>query len=180
MKIWLDRILAALRWAGEKLVAFAKVAFAKIQVIFNTVYDPPPRTIRFWFWSAFGLVACVWITFAFVNSWFYKPAVQALAEFSYVLSGDDGDVALPEMEDLPPVAAVAVPEVSAQEVVCLDASDTPQCLPSEEKTEGKELTSIPEKEVTPPPVAKPATPIRKSRKVRKVSKHQPYQTYWGF
>src|SRR5690606_20864368 len=77
MKIWLDRILAALRWAGEKLVAFAKVAFAKIQVIFNTVYDPPPRTIRFWFWSAFGLVACVWITFAFVNSWFYKPAVQA-------------------------------------------------------------------------------------------------------
>lgn len=182
MKIWLDRILAALRWAGEKLVACAKVAFEKLQIIFNTIYDPPPKTIRFWFWSVAVIVLVSWITFAFVNSWFYKPAVQALTDFTYVLGGDDGDVDLPMMEALPPLPVED--EIVAQEarVICLDASDTPQCVPGREETEGMELSSVPEREVNPSPKPKKAiayTP-RKKAKAYKIRKHQPYQTYWGF
>lgn len=170
MKIWFERILAGLRWAGEKLRA-----------LFDTVYDPPPRTIRFWFWGFAAVAAACWITFAFVNSWYYRPTAQYFAEFSHTWLGDDGDVVLPEHEE--PVPAVALPaiEVPSVDVVCHDMSDTPHCEPV------KELTPEVKNEVSdiPPPVAKlvvakRAPTVRKFRNVRRVTKRVKYQTYWGF
>lgn len=184
MKIWFDRILAGLRWAGEKLVAFVKFALAKLKVVFDTVYDPPPRTIRFWFWSFAAVAAVCWITFAFVNSWYYRPTAQYFAEFSHTWLGDDGDVVLPEHEE--PVPAVALPaiEVPTVDVVCHDMSDTPQCepvqKPSEKSTEGTQIEA--EANSIPPPAAK--SPVgykaKKSPTGYKRRKHQPYVTYWGY
>jgi hypothetical protein len=175
MKLWLERALAVIRWGWEKLVAFAKVVWSVLRATFDTVYDPPPKTIRFWFWSFTALVAVVWLTFAFTNSWFYRPTVEFFATL-----GDDGDVFLPDhMEPLPSVATPAVP-VPSVEVACHDMSDTPQCepvLPPESGSGGKvEVSDI------PPPVAKPPVgyKAKKSPAGYKRRKHQPYQTYWGF
>jgi hypothetical protein len=176
MKIWIERALAALRWGWEKLVAFGKVAFAKLQVIFNTVYDPPPKTIRFWFWSWAALMFVAWLTFAFTNSWFYKPTVAYFSSFV----GEDVSYVLPEPTPLPSVATPAV-EVPSVEVVCHDMSDTPQCepvqLPSEKSTEGTQIEE--EANSIPAPVAKPKLTSKARKKVNR-RKHQPYVTYWGF
>lgn len=164
MKIWIERALAALRWVGEKLAAFGKAVLAKLTVVFNTVYDPPPKTIRFWFWSWAALVFVVWLGFAFTNSWFYRPTAQYFTSIF-----EDGDVFIPDhIEPLPSVPTPTI-EVPSVEVVCHDMSDTPHCEPV--KVEVSEI---------PPPVAKPKATIRKSRIVRRVAKRTPYQTYWGF
>jgi hypothetical protein len=173
MKALLEKALAALRWGWEKLVAFGKVAFAKLQMIFNTVYDPPPKTIRFWFWSWAALMLVAWLTFAFTNSWFYKPTVEFFATL-----GDDGDVFIPDhIEPLPSVATPAI-EVPSVEVVCHDMSDTPHCepvLPPMAENGG----NVVEQEALPPPVAKPKNAVVKKRLTTR-RKHQPYVTYWGF
>jgi hypothetical protein len=156
-----EAALAAFRWAREMLRA-----------LFDTVYDPPPRTIRFWFWSFAAVAAVCWITFAFVNSWYYRPTAQYFAEFSHTWLGDDGDVVLPEHEEPLPTVALPAIEVPSAAVVCHDMSDTPHCEPVKvAEPEKVEVSDI------PPPVAKPKATHRKSRRVRT---HQPYQTYWGF
>jgi hypothetical protein len=167
MKIWFERILAGLRWAGEKLVAFVKFALAKLKVVFDTLYDPPPRTIRFFFWSVMAGVVVVWCFFAFTNSWFYKPTV---AYFTTMF--EDGDVVLPEHVEPKPLPEVVtrLPSLPSVEVVCHDMSDTPQC--EEVKPEVTEVIPVPIVK------AKPEPTIRKYRKVRR--KPKPYQTYWGF
>jgi hypothetical protein len=173
MKALLEKALAGLRWGWEKLVAFGKTALAKLTVIFNTVYDPPPRTIRFWFWSWAALMLVAWLTFAFVNSWFYRPTVEFFATL-----GDDGDVFIPDhIEPLPSVPTPAAP-VPSVEVVCHDMSDTPQCEPVNELTPEvkKEVSEIP-----PPAVKSPVGyKAKKSPAGYKRRKHQPYVTYWGF
>jgi len=173
MKIWIERALAGVRWVWEKLVVFAKWTLAKLTAVFNTVYDPPPKTIRFWFWSWTAMVVVVWVSFAFVNSWFYKPTAQYFTSIF-----EDGDVFIPDhIEPLPSVATPAI-EVPSVEVVCHDMSDTPQCEPV------KDLTPEVKKEVSeiPPPVAK--SPVgykaKKSPTGYKRRKHQSYVTYWGF
>lgn len=168
MKIWFERILAGLRWAGEKLVAFVKFALAKLKVVFDTVYDPPPRTIRFFFWSFVGIIACTWLAFAFVNSWFYKPTV---AYFTTMF--EDGDVVLPEHIEPLPEVVTRLPSVPSVEVVCHDMSDTPQC--EEVKSEVTEVIPAP---IVEAPVVKPKLSYKKKRYVSR--KSQPYQTYWGF
>lgn len=170
MKIWFERILAGLRWAGEKLVALVKVVLAKLKVVFDTVYDPPPRTIRFFFWSFVGIVACTWLTFAFVNSWFYKPTVAYLTTMF-----EDGDVVLPEHVESQPLPEVVtrLPSLPPVEVVCHDMSDTPQCEPVK-----PEVTEVIPAPIVGAPVAKPKSTVLYKRK--KKSKPQPYQTYWGF
>jgi hypothetical protein len=165
---WLkDAVLAAFRWAREMLRA-----------LFDTVYDPPPRTIRFWFWSFAAVAAVCWITFAFVNSWYYRPTAQYFAEFSHTWLGDDGDVVLPEHEEPLPTVALPAIEVPIPAVVCHDASDTPHC---ETVAEAGIPVSEQVQEVTPP-VAKPPVgyKAKKSPTGYKRRKHQPYQTYWGF
>lgn len=184
MKLWFERALAVVRWGWEKLVALAKVAFAKLQVAFNTIYDPPPKTIRFWFWSFAAVLFACWLTFAFVNSWFYKPTVQALTEFRYAIGGDDLDVVLPEIEPLPPVPTPAA-SVSSVEVVCHDMSDTPHCETvyetSEKRSQG---TQIEEVVNLPPTVAKPPVGYKAKKSPtgykRRKAKPVPYVTYWGF
>ena len=173
MKIWFERALAAIAWVGKKLAAFGKFALAKLQVVFNTIYDPPPKTIRFWFWSFAAVMLACWVVFAFTNSWFYRPTIQALSEFRYAL-GDDLDVVLPEVEPLPPVPTPAA-SVTPVEVVCHDMSDTPHCEPVPVETEASAVSV----EEIPPPVAKPKSTIKKSLKVRH-KKREPYVTYWGF
>lgn len=174
---WLkDATLAGLRWGRETLVPLAKTALAKLRILFDTVYDPPPKTIRFYFWSALALIACVWLTFAFTNSWFYKPTVQALAEFSYALSGDDGDVVLPEMEPLPPVPTPAeVVTTLPPAMICHDMSDTPHCepvLPPEAETEGNELSTITEKEVNAEESEKQAIAYKPQKKAKAYKKRR--------
>jgi hypothetical protein len=175
MKALLEKALAALRWVWDRLAPALRWVVDRAKVVGNTVYDPPPRTIRFWFWSFAALIACVWVTFAFTNSWFYKPTVEFFATL-----GDDGDVFIPDhIEPLPPVAtpAVTVPSV---EVVCHDMSDTPHCepvkLPSEKSTEGTQIDA--NANSIPPAIAKPKLTYRKKKKVNR--KYQPYVTYWGF
>ena len=174
MKLWLERALAVIRWGWEKLVAFAKVVWSVLRATFDTVYDPPPKTIRFWFWSFTALVAVVWLTFAFTNSWFYRPTVEFFATL-----GDDGDVFLPDhMEPLPSVATPAVP-VPSVEVVCHDMSDTPHCEPASSKLDkSAETAPIVENAIQTPPVAKAKAVVKKRLTTRR--KHQPYVTYWGF
>lgn len=177
MKSLLEKALAALRWGWEKLLPLAKAAWTKLRDLFDTVYDPPPKTIRFWFWSFAIIVLVCWLTFAFVNSWFYKPTVQALAEFSYILSGDDGDVDLPAIEPLQPAAAPAV-ELPAVEVVCQDMSDTPKCETVVPQSRDKaDVAPLKQQEVATPKDDKP----KAKRYIRRAkNKHKPYQTYWGF
>lgn len=175
MKAWFDTALAWLAWGWEKLVALAKTAWGYLRVAFDTVYDPPPRTIRFFFWSFLGVVACVWLTFAFVNSWFYKPTVKYLASFSW--GTDDLDVVLPEhVAVLPPVAPAA--PILQPVKVCEDMSDTPRCVPAKLESEGT-LTYLPEKEVIPLPVAKPKLDTKKKIRIYR-REHKPYETVWGF
>lgn len=171
MKIWLERILAGLRWAGEKLVAFLKFALAKLKVVFDTVYDPPPRTIRFFFWSFVGIIACTWLTFAFVNSLFYKPTV---AYFTTMF--EDGDVVLPEDVEPQPLPEVVtrLPSLPPVEVVCHDMSDTPQC--EEVKPE---VTEVIPATIVEAPVVKPKLYTVSKKRVQR-RKPKPYQTYWGF
>lgn len=176
MKALLEKALAALRWGWERLVPLAKAAWGKLRALFDTIYDPPPKTIRFWFWSWAALMFVAWLTFAFTNSWFYKPTVAYFSSFV----GEDVSYVLPEPTPLPsvPTPAVTVPSV---EVVCHDMSDTPQCepvqLPSEKSTEGTQIAT--ETNSIPPPVAKPKLTSKARKKVNR-RKHQPYQTYWGF
>jgi hypothetical protein len=167
---WLkDATLAGLRWGRETLVPLAKTALAKLRILFDTVYDPPPKTIRFYFWSALALIACVWLTFAFTNSWFYKPTVQALAEFSYALSGDDGDVVLPELEPLPPVPtpAAAIETLPSVEVVCHDMSDTPHCEPVYESPEKHSMGTQTEAQANPAEKAIAYKPQKKAKAYKK-------------
>jgi hypothetical protein len=179
MKIWIERALAALRWVWDRLAPALRWVVDRAKVVGNTVYDPPPKTIRFWFWSWAALMLVAWLTFAFTNSWFYRPTVEFFATL-----GDDGDVFIPDhIEPLPPVAtpAVTVPSV---EVVCHDMSDTPHCepvqVPSEKSTEGTQIKA--DVNSIPPPVAKSREgyKTKKSPVGYKRRKHQPYQTYWGF
>ncbi len=159
-----EAALAVFRWIRETLRA-----------LFDTVYDPPARTIRFWFWSFAAVAAVCWITFAFVNSWYYRPTAQYFADFSHTWLGDDGDVVLPEHEEPVPVGALPAIEVPTVDVVCHDMSDTPHCEPVGERMGNS--PSIPQSVEIPPPVAKPKATHYKLKRVRK---HQPYVTYWGF
>jgi hypothetical protein len=169
MKALLEKALAGVRWVWERFVPLAKAGWEKLRALFDTIYDPPPKTIRFWFWSWAALMFVAWLTFAFTNSWFYKPTVAYFSSFV----GEDVSYVLPEPTPLPsvPTPAVTVPSV---EVVCHDMSDTPQCEPVQELTPEvkKEVSDI------PPPVAKPKATGKKRLQVRR--KHQPYVTYWGF
>ena len=169
MKIWFERILAAFRWAGEKLRA-----------LFDTVYDPPPRTIRFWFWGFAAVAAACWITFAFVNSWYYRPTAQYFAEFSHTWLGDDGDVVLPEHEEPLPTVALPAIEVPSAAVVCHNMSDTPHYEPVQESAENYTSGTQIETEANPIPlpIAKPKKATH--YKLKRVRKRQPYHTYWGF
>jgi hypothetical protein len=175
MKIWIERALAALRWVWGKFVPFAKATWTKLTAWFDTIYDPPPRTIRFWFWSWAALMLVAWLTFAFTNSWFYRPTVEFFATL-----GEDGDVFIPDhLDPLPPVATPAE-TVPAVEVVCHDMSDTPHCepvhVPSEKSTEGTQIEA--NAASIPPAIAKPKLTYQKKKKVNR--KHEPYVTYWGF
>jgi len=175
MKIWIERALAALRWVWDRVAPALHWTLDRIRAIFNTVYDPPPKTIRFWFWSWAALMLVAWLTFAFTNSWFYRPTVEFFATL-----GDDGDVFIPDhIEPLPsvPTPAASLPSV---EVVCQDMSDTPHCEPVYESAEKRSQGTQTEAEVNsiPPPVAKPKATRKKRLQVRR--KHQPYVTYWGF
>lgn len=162
MKIWIERALAALRWGWDHIRHVSRLIGSKLVEIGNTIYDPPPVAYKRLFFTGLAIFVAGGLTFAFANSWFYRPTVEFFATL-----GDDGDVFIPDhIEPLPSVAtpAVTVPSV---EVVCHDMSDTPQCEPV------KDLTP----EVIPPPVAKPkATHYR----LKRVRKHQPYVTYWGY
>lgn len=161
MKIWFERFLAVLRWGWDHFINVSKVIWSKLHAWFSVTVDPPARTRRFYFLCALAVFAMGWISYAFVNSWFYKPTIQALAEFSYVISGDDGDVPLPEIEPLPDVAVAALPHpVKVEEIRCLDMSDTPQCEPVE-------LDPVVVEPEAEPPVVKPKATHRKSRVVRR-------------
>jgi hypothetical protein len=173
MKIWIERALAGVRWVWERFVPLAKAGWEKLRALFDTIYDPPPKTIRFWFWSWAALMFVAWLTFAFTNSWFYKPTVAYFSSFV----GEDVSYVLPEPTPLPSVATPAV-ELPSVEVVCHDMSDTPQCEPVEELTPEvkKEVSEIP-----PPAVKSPVGyKAKKSPAGYKRRKHQPYVTYWGF
>lgn len=164
---WLKEVALPILGRGwDAVVAFGKAAFEKLTILFNTIYDPPPKTIRFWFWSFTAIAVTCWLTFAFVNSWFYRPTVEFFATL-----GDDGDVFLPDhIEPLPPVPSV--------EVVCHDMSDTPHCEPASSKLDkSAETAPIVENAIQTPPVAKTKPTHYRLKRVRK---HQPYQTYWGF
>jgi hypothetical protein len=170
------KALAALRWGWERLVSALAAVWAKLVEIGNTVYDPSPRTIKTFFFAALGIFAVCWATFAFVNSWFYKPTVQYFASFSW---SDDGDVELSErVEVLPSVPTPATP-VPSPAVVCQETSDTPHCepvhVPSEKNTDGRQIEA--KANSMPPPVAKPTLTRNKMKRVRK---RQPFETYWGF
>lgn len=174
--------LAWLRWAWDHFTYVLKMVWAKLGTLFDTVIDPPARTIRFYFWSVFAAVVCLWITFAFVNSWFYKPTVEFVKaiEIPSVLTGDDGDVDIVRLQPpapLPPVAQDE-PEVAEEEMICLDASDTPHCVPKSEleKKEEPVVEELPEIVVEQ---VKPEPTFRKNRKVR-VRKVKPFKTYWGY
>jgi hypothetical protein len=155
---WLKRVtLAAFRWAGEKLRA-----------LFDTVYDPPPRTIRFFFWSFIVILALSWGTFAFVNSWFYQPAVSFMTTL-----GDDGDVLLPEDHTtFLPEVVTPLPEIKPT-LVCEDMSDTPHCVPVYESAEKRTVATQTEASVNQPAVAKPKLQKKAKRKVRKVNTVSP-------
>jgi len=154
MKIWFERALAALRWGWGKLVWLAGV----LKVWGNGLYDPPPRARKWFFLIALAIFASGWLTFAFVNSWFYKPM---LALFQSI---DEGDVAIPETPStfLPEVVQ-PLPEIKPT-VVCEDMSDTPHCVPAGAKVAAETV------EVLPPPVAKPAAPKLHKKAKRKVRK----------
>jgi hypothetical protein len=160
MTSWKETALAALRWVWEAFVSGAKWIGSKIVALGNTIYDPPPVAYRRLFWIALAIFLAGGATFAFVRSWYYQPVMA-------FLTGDDGDVELPKLEPLPPVPtpATALPSV---EVVCLDMSDTPHCVPVKVKPEPVVVT------VLPPPKPKPVK--RKKKRVRPV-KHEPY---WPF
>jgi hypothetical protein len=172
MKALLEKALAALRWGWDRIVPALSWVANRVTAAFNTVYDPPPKTIRFWFWSWAAMVAVVWVAFAFTNSWFYKPTAQYFTSLF-----EDGDVFIPDIHEPKPLAPVAdvVTELPSVEVVCHDMSDTPQCEPagSNVSAGSVEVTEI------PPPVAKPKLTSKARKKVNR-RKHQPYQTYWGF
>jgi hypothetical protein len=173
MKIWIERALAGVRWVWERFVPLAKAGWEKLRALFDTIYDPPPKTIRFWFWSWAALMFVAWLTFAFTNSWFYKPTVAYFSSFV----GEDVSYVLPEPTPLPSVATPAV-ELPSVEVVCHDMSDTPHCetaLPPMAENGG----NVVEQEALPPPVAKPKNAVVKKRLTTR-RKHQPYVTYWGF
>lgn len=181
MKIWIDRFLAGLRWGWGHFAHVCKMIFAKLRVWLSVIVDPPARTRLFYLLVGAALISLGWTSYAFVNSWLYKPTIQALAEFSYVLSGDDGDVALPEMEPVSPVAVTSLPPVEVTEVVCHDMSDTPQCEPVQENAEKRSQGIQNDAEVNQPPAKKAiAYKPRKKAKAYKIRKHQPFETYWGF
>lgn len=174
MKIWFERILAGLRWAGEKLVAFVKWMWAKIAALGNTIYDPPPVAYKRLFFTALVIFLAGGVTFSFTRSWFYKPTV---AYFTTMF--EDGDVVLPEHVEPQPLPEVVtrLPSVPPVEVVCHDMSDTPQCEPVK-----PEVTEVIPAPIVEAPVVKKASNVQKMHiaKRRKVRKPQPYQTYWGF
>lgn len=167
-----DTILAAIRWVWSFVVSSAKWVGAKLDAGLGVIYDPPPKTVRFWLASFAALAAVCWVTFAFVNSWYYQPAMA-------FLTGDDGDVVLPEMAiPLPPVPTpvTVLPSVAEPAVVCHDMSDTPHC----EKVAELEPVIV----SVPPPVAKPkgvtGYKAKKSPASYKRRKREPYKTHWGF
>jgi len=175
MKLWIERALAGLRWGWDHITHVSIMVWSKVVALGNTIYDPPPIAYKRLFFTGLAIFVAGGLTFAFVNSWFYKPTAQY---FTSLL--EDGDVFIPDMHDpkpLPPVAEV-VTELPAVEVVCHDMSDTPQCEPV------KDLTPEVKKEVSeiPPPVAKPPVgyKAKKSPTGYKRRKHQPYVTYWGY
>ena len=177
MKIWIERALAALRWGWEKTVLLAKAAWAWIVKTGNTIYDPPPVAYKRLFFVTFAIFIAGGMTFAFVNSWFYKPTANYVAS----LLSSDTYILPEEMEPLPPVTTPATPLPSV-EVVCHDMSDTPQCEPVKTVEASKGAGSV---EVVPPvsksnDLTKLTAKPNKIRKFRKVRKHRPYQTYWGF
>lgn len=171
MKIWIERALAGLRWGWEKTVMLAKAAWAWTVKTGNTIYDPPPVAYKRLFFVTFAIFIAGGMTFAFVNSWFYKPTANYVASFL-----DNDSYMLPEMEPLPPVTTPATPLPSV-EVVCHDMSDTPECEPVQESAEKSTSGTQIEAKANPAPVAKPKLTYKKKRKV---NRHKPYQTYWGF
>lgn len=175
MRIWLERALAALRWGWGKLVSAAKWAWAKVVVLGNTIYDPPPVAYKRLFFTALALFLAGGLTFAFVNSWFYKPTAQFFTSLSQL--GDDGDVELPKLEPLPPVPITVetLPVVPGVEVVCHDMSDTPHCEPVKD-SKVIEVTANDDKlDKLDKPSLKP-----KAKKRRAVKKPVRIETYWGF
>lgn len=143
------------------VAAFAKTAWDKIRLVLDTIVDPPKAAIKWYLAIGFALIVFGGVSYAFVNSWFYKPTVQYFSSFSW--STEDGDVVLPEHK----AAAEVVPAAP----VYLDASDTPERVKLPELV--VEASSI------PPPVAKPKLDTKKKNRIYRV-KRQPYQTYWGF
>lgn len=178
MKALFETALAWLRWGWDHVIRVSKVILAKLKVVFDTVVDPPPRTIRFFFWSATAAIFAVWCVFAFANSWFYRPTVEALSSFSWSLGGDDLDVELPAAKVepkivIPSVVVTTLPPPETKK--CEDMSDTPHCpeLPPESKSGGNvEVSDV------PVPVAK-ASKVRKAHVARR-AKFKPYETVWGF
>lgn len=173
--LWLKEVALPVIGKGvDWLVSFLKWVWAKLKVVFDTVVDPPPRTIRFFFWSATAAIFAVWCVFAFANSWFYRPTVEALSSFSWSLGGDDLDVELPAAKVEPKIVipSVVVTTLPPPERVCQDMSDTPQCEPVKVELEPVVVEAL------PLPVAKPKKATH--YKLKRVRKHQPYQTVWGF
>lgn len=117
-----DKALAALRWVGEALAALVRAGWAALVKLGQTVYDPPPKTIRFWFFSLLALALAGAGTYAFVNSWFYTPTIATLSSLFH----EEAEYPEPEviMAAPPPVALPALPPGTA-----LDMSDTPQRVP---------------------------------------------------
>ena len=170
MKIWIERALAALRWGWEKTVLLAKAVWAWIVKTGNTIYDPPPVAYKRLFFVTFAIFIAGGMTFAFVNSWFYKPTANYVAS----LLSSDTYILPEEMEPLPPVTTPATPLPSV-EVVCHDMSDTPQCEPVAKSDTNPDKVSGLES-----PVVKQNPKKATHYKLKRVRKHRPYQTYWGF
>lgn len=173
---WLKEVaLPVLGKGWDAVVALGKWAWDWVVKIGNTLWDPPPVAYK---WAVLGGLAIFvsgGLTFAFVNSWFYKPTVEYLASFSW--GTDDLDVVLPEhVSVLPPVAPAA--PIPQPVKVCEDMSDTPHCVHAKPETEGT-LTYLPEKEVIPLPVAKPKLDTKKKIRIYR-REHKSYETVWGF
>lgn len=167
---WLkDKALAGLRWVGQAFVWLANAA----REWGNGIYDPPPRARKWFFFTAAAIFASGWLTFAFTNSWFYKPTV---AYFTTMF--EDGDVVLPEHVEPQPLPEVVtrLPSVPSVEVVCHDMSDTPQCEPVRDV---EEVTKVIPAPIVEAPVVKKAV-VKKRLTTRRTMKRKPYQTVWGF
>lgn len=92
-----------------------------------------------------------------------------------------------ELEDRIATVEMQIEDLREQdpepETICLDASDTPQCVPVEEAVAVPAQIELPEIVVTPEPIVvkdAPARPAKARRVTRSTTGGEPFHTYWGF